>query len=157
MIEKCAELGVSELQPIHYARSVVEPGTGKLERWRRLAVAAAKQCGAARTMTIAEPLDFKAFVSGLGSAIGFCGIPDPSGLSLAGELLAVSRNPGRFDPVVIFVGPEGGLDQNEMNALIATGVRAVTWAPTVLRIETAAVAAAAVFAAHTTGCRFTDD
>lgn len=151
MIEKCAELGVAELRPIHFERSVVEPGAGKLDRWSRLALAAAKQCGSATAMKISEPMRFDDFLRTLGRSACVYGQPRARS-SLANYLQEIGRGVGRFDPViVVVVGPEGGLSTDEILKLDGAGAQAVAWARTVLRIETAAIAAAAVFASHAAG------
>lgn len=150
MIEKCAELGVAELRPIHFERSVVEPGAGKLDRWRRLALAAAKQCGSATTMAIAEPARLESLLANRGRSACVFGFPQTPE-TLADELHSIARGIARFDPVIVVVGPEGGISTDEFNKLSNAGAVPVTWARTVLRIETAAVAAAAIFASHAAG------
>src|SRR5205823_5762281 len=58
MIEKLSELGVSKFTPLATARSVVHPrGTGKMQRWRRIAVESAKQSRRAGVMRIDELMD----------------------------------------------------------------------------------------------------
>ena len=52
LVEKCAELGVTALWLLETERSQVRPGEGKLERWRRKALQAAKQAGHASIMTV---------------------------------------------------------------------------------------------------------
>lgn len=151
MVEKCAELGVAELWPIHFERSVVDPGTGKLDRWRRLTLAAAKQSGSATAMTIAEPGTMSTLIAGIGRSACVFGLPNAAPGSLADELQSIGRGTKRFDPVIVVIGPEGGLSSNELLYLVNAGAMPVSWARAVLRIETAAIAAAAVFASYAAG------
>lgn len=151
MVEKCAELGVLELRPIHFERSVVDPGAGKLDRWRRLAVAAAKQCGSATAMTIAEPGTVSTLIAGIGRSACVFGLPNAAPGNLADELQSITNSTKRFNPVIVVVGPEGGLSSRELIKLMDAGATPVSWARTVLRIETAGVAAAAVFASYAAG------
>jgi 16S rRNA (uracil1498-N3)-methyltransferase len=122
MIEKLAELGVAEFIPVRFTRSVVEPGEGKRKRLEKIALAAAKQSGApvmkiAPDMTVAR-LPADAWLASPGSA---------------------ERPPAGGGCIV--VGPEGGLTAEEE----AQFTRRFSLGPTILRIETAAVVAAARF------------
>jgi len=147
LVEKCAELGVAELQPIAFARSVADPGMAKFERWGRLATAAAKQCGAVHAMKLEAPLGLVEFLARGGWSACTYGSPDAAGTSLIAALTPV-LSAGTFPSrIVIVVGPEGGLSPQEVQSLNSAGATAASWASNTLRIETAAVAAAAVFAA----------
>lgn len=150
MIEKCAELGVSELRPVHFERSVVDPGAGKLDRWRRLAMSAAKQCGSATVMTITESMSLNQLLDSRGRSACVFGHPQMAG-TLADQLQEIGRGVARFEPVIVVIGPEGGLSTDEFLRLNKAGATPVRWAQTVLRVETAAIAAAAVFASHAAG------
>jgi len=120
MIEKLAELGVAEYIPVRFARSVVEPGDAKLRRLEKIAVAAAKQSGAPVLRIAPEtPVDR---------------LPSDALLASPGATDAFPRGPG-----CVVVGPEGGLTPDEE----ARFARRCTLGPTILRIETAAVVAAA--------------
>jgi 16S rRNA (uracil1498-N3)-methyltransferase len=120
MIEKLAELGVAEFIPVKFARSVVEPGEGKRRRIEKIALAAAKQSGAPVMKIAAE--------QGVGQ------LPADAWLASPG---ATERPPAGGGCVVI--GPEGGLTAGEE----ARFARRFSLGPTILRIETAAVVAAA--------------
>lgn len=150
MIEKCAELGVAELRPIQFERSVVDPGAGKVGRWRRLALAAAKQCGSTTVMSIREPSTLDELLKTLGRSAGLYGLPRMRE-SLSDRLFDIGRNATRPESVMVLVGPEGGLSPTEITSLDHAGVVPVSWASTILRVETAAIAAAAVFASHAAG------
>jgi 16S rRNA (uracil1498-N3)-methyltransferase len=120
MIEKLAELGVAEFIPVRFARSVVEPGEGKRKRIEKIALAAAKQSGAPVMKISAE------------TPVGR--LPSDAWLASPG---ATERPPSGGGFVVI--GPEGGLTPPEE----ARFARRISLGPTILRIETAAVVAAA--------------
>jgi 16S rRNA (uracil1498-N3)-methyltransferase len=120
MVEKLAELGVAEFVPIRFERSIAEPGEGKWKRLEKIAVAAAKQSGAP-VMKIS---------------------PQRSVDQLpADALLAAPGAEERLQPggAFVIVGPEGGLSAGEE----ARFTRRFSLGPTILRIETAAVVAAA--------------
>jgi 16S rRNA (uracil1498-N3)-methyltransferase len=120
MIEKLAELGVAEYIPVKFARSVAEPGEGKRKRMEKIALAAAKQSGAP-VMRISPEM-----------AVGQ--LPADAWLAAPG---GAERPPSGGGCVV--VGPEGGLTPEEE----ARFSRRFSLGPTILRIETAAVVAAA--------------
>lgn len=120
MIEKLAELGVAEFIPVRFARSVAEPGEGKRRRMEKIAVAAAKQSGAP--------------VLAIAPETAVDRLPADALLAAPG---AAERPPAGAGCVVI--GPEGGLTPQEE----ARFSRRITLGPTILRIETAAVVAAA--------------
>ena len=134
MVEKLAELGVGRLVPLIAARSVVEPGGGKLDRWRRVAGAAAKQ-SRATPITLDSPVRL---------ADALADLPQPA-VALATEVEAETLAT-MHDVVTLLVGPEGGWTPAELDGFRAAGCRFATLGPTVLRIETAAVCSAAVAA-----------
>jgi 16S rRNA (uracil1498-N3)-methyltransferase len=131
LVHGLAELGVGTLAPLACARGVREPATTRLER---LAGEALKQCRGAHRLHIAAVTDIPALVAGGGELI----LADPQGAPADAGL---PRN------LTIVVGPEGGLTVDERDRLVAGGARRVRLAGQVLRIETAALAAAAVWAA----------
>ena len=157
MVEKLSELGVDEFVPLAAARSVVLPeGKGKRERWVRIATEAAKQSRRTGVMRITELTPLAAALRRVtGGATGADAHPD-STQQRAWFLSTESENPTPIDraiadlqaaaAVTTFVGPEGGWAASEVEQFIAAGATAVRLTPTILRIETAAVTAAAVVA-----------
>jgi 16S rRNA (uracil1498-N3)-methyltransferase len=121
MVEKLAELGVAEFIPVRFARSVAPLGEAKRRRLEKIALAAAKQSGAP-VMTV-------------GSERAAAELPADFWLASPG---APGRLPAGGGSVV--VGPEGGLTPEEE----ARFPRRASLGPTTLRIETAAVVAAAL-------------
>jgi len=136
LVEKATELGVARLVPLVTERSVVDPRTAKLDRLRRLIVEACKQCGRSRLMALDEPT--------------------PLGRYLATER-AERRwlaHPGQgafrteeWTSCAVAVGPEGGFTPREVDEALAAGWRTASLGTTLLRIETAGIAAAAVILA----------
>ena len=132
LVEKATELGVTKLVPLNTARSIVDPGTGKLSRMRQTVVTASKQCGRGTLMEILEPLDWKPFITAIpGRSLLL--VADPSGQPWASP----SDVPGE---VVICVGPEGGLTAAEVAQAKDLGATAISLGPRILRIETACLA-----------------
>jgi 16S rRNA (uracil1498-N3)-methyltransferase len=144
MIEKLSELGTSAFIPLITTRSVVVPeGKNKLERWERLATEAARQSRGAGVMRIAPPMPLAKAISITPRGAGwFCSTG--AGTTSIANTLAV----GIPSELTIFIGPEGGWTEPEIAAFDAAGLPAVSLGSTVLRIETAALAAAAIVAAY---------
>jgi 16S rRNA (uracil1498-N3)-methyltransferase len=131
LVEKATELGVVQLVPLEADRSVMHPGEGRIERWQRIAVEAAEQCGRACIP----------FVGGEAPSDALHIVADPeAGDSIRDcfdRLGAVPR------AVAVHIGPEGGWTDDELSALDARGALRVSLGPRLLRVETAAILAAA--------------
>jgi 16S rRNA (uracil1498-N3)-methyltransferase len=149
LVEKAAEFGVAALLPLRTQRSVFVPTPARLERWQRKCVAAAKQCGALYEMRIRPPLDLATVIAEM---------PQYNAVLLADPSRAVpspawpnSVSPAQGAATLAIVGPEGGFTPRERDDLVAAGARPVRLAQTTLRVETAALAMAAVWAMSTVG------
>ena len=143
MVEKISELGTHAFIPLAADRSVVLPeGKGKRERWLRIATESAKQSRRHGVIRI-EPLMSvqRVLAERVAGAAWFC--------STASDVLPIPQAAAALEgtrELLLFVGPEGGWTDEEFAAFHAANVTPVALASTTLRIETAAVAAAAVLA-----------
>lgn len=147
LVEKCSELGVEALVPLETARGPVVPGRGKHARWQRKAQEAAKQAGHAHIMRIEPPRVLTEALDHLAAdTLILYGDPGPHRPRLIDVLSETSVRHGEFTHIAMFIGPEGGFVPREREALEQRGGRGVCLGDAVLRIETAAVAAASVFA-----------
>ena len=126
-MEKATELGVAAITPLASERSVMQPGAGRIERWRRIAIEAAEQCGRASLPAFGEEPPAGALRL----------IADPGAARTVAEAIA-SVAPAPV-AVAIYIGPEGGWTAGERERLIAAGALAVNLGPRRLRVETAAV------------------
>lgn len=135
MVQKAVELGVSRLAPVLTRRTV--PDRVNLQRMRANAIEAAEQCGVLRIPAIDEPQDLTRRLSAWDAArpLVFCDEAAP----VQDPLSALSRiKPG---PCAVLVGPEGGFDAGERQALLSHPfVTAVSLGPRIMRADTAAVA-----------------
>lgn len=134
-VEKATELGVARLVPLRAERSVVgPPGSGRQERWRRLAASAAAQSGRVRLPRVEEPVEF-------GPAL------EQARRCRRALLLAPggARLEGPFsDSAALLIGPEGGFSPAEVEQARAAGLEVVGLGPRILRVETAVAAALAL-------------
>ncbi len=147
LVEKLGELGVDRFVPLATAHGVVLPaGKNKYERWRRIATEAAKQSRRAGVMTIDELTPLAAALPEAGRAdSAACYLSTAPGATSIVDHLQ-SQRPGDRSPITLFIGPEGGWTDDESAAMDARGLTGVRLTATILRVETAAVAAAAIVA-----------
>lgn len=138
MIEGLSEVGATSWSPLAAARSVVEPREGKLERLRRVTTESLKQCGRAWVLEI-----------GTGGGLKEAMVVPSAGALVVAEATGESYTPraragGEGAVVRVLVGPEGGFTSQELAVLRDAGARFCEFGPHVMRIETAAVVAAAI-------------
>jgi 16S rRNA (uracil1498-N3)-methyltransferase len=131
LVEKATEIGVAQLVPLEADRSVLHPGEGRIERWQRIAVEAAEQCGRAHI-----PL-----VGGEPPSGGLHLVGDPETTGTVRERLRALDTPAAM--VVLHIGPEGGWTNAELAALDARAAQRIALGPRLLRVETAAILGAA--------------
>ncbi len=139
MIEKLSELGAERFIPLAAARSVVRPEAGKISRWQRIATEAARQSRRAGIMQISELADVPNF---------FAALTHPAWiLSTVPDAISIGRaitNVDLASPLALVIGPEGGWTDDELFLFQEAALTSVRLGTTILRIETAAVAAAAI-------------
>ncbi len=137
LIEKLTELGVTHLIPLRSTRSVAEPTAAALDRLRRGVIEACKQCGRSRLLEIGPP---QSLADLLASEPETCLrlLTDREGIPFATIEATESRD------LLAAIGPEGGFTTDEIAAAEAAGFIRVSLSQQILRIETAAVALAAV-------------
>jgi 16S rRNA (uracil1498-N3)-methyltransferase len=141
MVEKAAELGAIELWPLLCARGIVRiPGTERLARWRRLALAAAKQSLAPRPMQIKPPLTLGDLISALPKDT--LAVICTMGARPVWSLIRRSRPRA----VLMICGPEGDFDEAERAVAAKAGFILAGLGPNRLRSETAALAALSIAA-----------
>jgi 16S rRNA (uracil1498-N3)-methyltransferase len=144
MVEKLAEIGVAAFVPLAAARSVVLPeGRGKSDRWQRIAAEAAKQSQSPGVMTIKPLTDVATVVTELAGQPAWCLSTEAGSVPVATAIAEMTAAPPPAT-LTLLIGPEGGWTDAELAAFAAEGVRAVRLTRTVLRVETAALAAATV-------------
>jgi 16S rRNA (uracil1498-N3)-methyltransferase len=136
IVEKAVELGVTRLVPLRTEHSVAT-GDGKGEKLDRYVIEASKQCGRNRLMEIAPPQSWDHWVAAA-EAPSRRIVADPTGQPLLPMPSANST------AVSAAVGPEGGLTNAELDSARAAGWEIASLGPRILRIETAAVALAAL-------------
>ena len=135
MVEKLAELGVTTMVPLTTKRSVVVPGPGKLQRFARIAREATKQSRGTGVMAIGDVLALEEALKALAAA-------GSRGAVLVTEQAA--RPLAEIRPEALFIGPEGGWTDGELEMIQAAGLATARLTQSILRVETAAICAAAI-------------
>jgi 16S rRNA (uracil1498-N3)-methyltransferase len=137
--------GAARIVPVLTERTLIGAAALKrghaVDRWRRVAVASAKQCRRARLPIIDEPQAFDRWLAGDGTAGAAAParetrllLVEPSSGGATVSLRAV-RRASPADPVVCLVGPEGGWSTAERDAAVAAGCQAITLGPLTLRAD----------------------
>jgi 16S rRNA (uracil1498-N3)-methyltransferase len=140
LAEKACELGVARLVPVLTRRTVVD--RLNLERLEAHMIEAAEQCGRTAVPALAEPVKLAALLREwpAGRTLFFA---DETGGTPALE--AMRARPG---PAAVLIGPEGGFDSEERDAIRAVPQAVgVTLGPRILRADTAAAAAVSLWMA----------
>jgi 16S rRNA (uracil1498-N3)-methyltransferase len=140
LVEKTVELGVTQIIPLKTQRGVAQPIEQALTRLRRAVVEASKQCGRNRLMQIAEPQSWPDLVETTAD-LPCRWLAHPQGFHKGPHLPAPNELPNR---VLIAIGPEGGFAAEEVALATAAGWHTVDLGPRILRVETAALALAAI-------------
>ena len=149
-IEKATELGVTRIVPVISERTIVripkEDRSAKRERWMRIAEDAARQSDAKWLPEILEPVDFRDSLPLVRETRCFVGaLANPPPRMILDEILH-SPTPTTNSNYAVFVGPEGDFTPEELKSLIEIATP-VSFGPTVLRAETAAIFGVSVLAA----------
>jgi 16S rRNA (uracil1498-N3)-methyltransferase len=151
-LEKATELGAASITPLLTPRTVVllhevDRAKSKAERWSRVVMAAAKQCGRAELPPVRAPQQFRDAVRACkdkGLALlaweGMKGSVAAEHLRLALREADQKRGAESLD-VHLFIGPEGGFSEEEIELAEAEGAVVFGMGPRTLRAETAAAAA----------------
>lgn len=138
-IRSLVQAGVTSVRPVITERTVVRPaeGSGRVERWRRIAREAVQQSGAELPTEIRDPVPL-CEVSASSGALSLVLHTEPLAQSSLHRYLGETP-----DAIELVVGPEGGFTTDELGGLVAGGFSPLWLGPQVLRSETAALFVAA--------------
>ncbi len=141
LVEKACEIGVAKLVPLLTARTIVKPSRVEARgRWKRIALSAAKQCGRQDLMDVQAPKTLSEAFEGLPKD-SLALIPWEKETKKTIRQAMVSHSDATT-PIVLFIGPEGGWEDEEIKLALRHGVVPVRLGPTLLRSETAGLVAA---------------
>lgn len=139
VIQKAVELGVYEVIPVAAKRCVVKlddkKAASKINRWQGIAEAAAKQSKRSVIPTVHD-------VMSMGEAIAYTRDMDvrliPYELAEdMGHTKALIETVSAGSSIAVFIGPEGGFEESEVQAAVSAGIEPITLGRRILRTETA--------------------
>lgn len=147
IVQKNVELGINAVTPVQMARSVAKiaddkDNKKKTERWQKIADEAAKQSKRLVQAEINPCIKFKA-LENLVSDYDLFLVPYEMEKSTGLKSL-LSEQSSDVKKVAILIGPEGGIDEAELEKLIALGAKPITLGPRILRTETAGLTTVAM-------------
>ena len=146
IIQKSVELGVSNITPVEMKRCVVKldgkDKIKKIERWQKISEVAAKQCGRDKIPQINNVINIQ----------NICNLISEYDILLVAyenekentlkeqiEKLKKQNNSESKIKIGIVIGPEGGLEENDVNKLKENGAQIITLGKRILRTETVAL------------------
>jgi 16S rRNA (uracil1498-N3)-methyltransferase len=151
-IEKAVELGCSRIVPIIAERTekhLAQAASKRVERWRRLALEAAKQSRRSDLPEISDPVRLAAMLAAAEQT-------GPLRILLSETeedqplLRTLEENAVPAQGVMLAIGPEGGWTAAEIALFVRDGWQSASLGPRILRVETAVIAAIAIVNAATT-------
>lgn len=136
VLQKATELGVTKITPLMTERTEVKLGgeraDKKMEHWQQIIISACEQCQRNLLPVLAAPQDYSEWIKQCNAELKFV-LHHRDSKKLPQEQTPKS--------VALLIGPEGGLDDDEIAQAIANEFSPLTLGPRVLRTETAPVAA----------------
>ncbi|MEX2218088.1 MAG: RsmE family RNA methyltransferase [Phycisphaerales bacterium] len=134
LIDGLSQAGAASWSALTTEHTAREPGEVRLDRVRRIAAEASKQCGRAWTLLIGEPVEASDVLAQVWARQALV-MADASGGPYA---------PCGSEAITLMIGPEGGWSARELDGARAAGIAIARFGPHTMRVETAAVAAVAV-------------
>ena len=139
-VQKAAELGVNDFQPIFSRRVAVKLDAKRqqkrLAHWQAVAISACEQSGRARVPRVLEPMSLADWLAADTPGERLVLVPEAQT-----RLSEYKPESGRIS---LLIGPEGGLDDEELKQACHAGCVAVSMGPRILRTETAGPVALAL-------------
>jgi 16S rRNA (uracil1498-N3)-methyltransferase len=138
IIQKTTELGAFRVVPVNTRRSIMKvKKSSKIERWNKVAFSAAQQSKRMRIPIVDEPIDINHLLDRYGSQLDALVVPyeNQDGRELKNQLAKLVG----YKRIGILIGPEGGLDEADLQAVQSDKTYLVSLGKRILRTETAAI------------------
>lgn len=148
IIQKSVELGVYDITPVDMKRCVVKldekNAKKKIERWQKISEVAAKQCGRNIIPQVNNVINIKKLCENVESYdIVLVAYENEENNSLKNELNQIKNkilnNQSQEFKIGIVIGPEGGLEKQDVENLKRSGAKIITLGKRILRTETVAL------------------
>ncbi|HHY38226.1 MAG TPA: 16S rRNA (uracil(1498)-N(3))-methyltransferase [Clostridia bacterium] len=149
-VQKCTELGIHKIVPVFCRRTVIRWDETKCrerqQRWQRIAKEAARQSRRGSYPQVAFPVEFERTVTGLDVTLA-----DKETLGLVPweqerrhGVKQILKSHKHVKNILLWIGPEGGLDPSEVAMVTRAGGLPVSLGPRILRSETAGLVVVAI-------------
>ena len=148
VIRDATMVGVEAIQPVVSARTTVKEAVlpKAVERWRRIALASAKQCGRSRLPEVAEVTSFSTWASAPQDGAAFL-LVEPSAATPGTQTLRTIASRPVPARAVVVVGPEGGWTNEERDQALKAGCVPLSLGRLTLRADSVPLAATAALLA----------
>ena len=147
VLQKATELNVDTIYLVSTANCVAKYDDKKLQskvsRWEKIMLEAAQQCGRNQLPTLVVGETLSQVLTIEADALKLVAYENEDGHTIKSALQSVHTNQTLTD-ILICVGPEGGYQEKEINAIIESGGKSVSLGNTILRAETAAIGSLAM-------------
>ena len=147
VLQKATELNVDTIYLVSTANCVAKYDDKKLQskvsRWEKIMLEAAQQCGRNQLPTLVVGETLLQVLTIEADALKLVAYENEDGHTIKNALQSVHTNQTITD-ILICVGPEGGYQEKEINAIIESGGKSVSLGNTILRAETAAIGSLAM-------------
>ena len=147
ILQKSAELGVFRLVPVEMVRCVAKwdrkKEEARLRRYSAIAESAAKQSGRDRIPEVARAMSLKEALKEAKANLAVILLPYENAGDMGNTRQVFEDLKGR-EHIAVFIGPEGGFEESEVEEALASGAKVITLGPRILRTETAGPAVLAM-------------
>ena len=147
VLQKATELNVDTIYLVSTANCVAKYDDKKLQskvsRWEKIMLEAAQQCGRNQLPTLVVGETLSQVLAIEADALKLVAYENEDGHTIKTALQSVHTNQTITD-ILICIGPEGGYQEKEINAIIKSGGKSVSLGNTILRAETAAIGSLAM-------------
>jgi 16S rRNA (uracil1498-N3)-methyltransferase len=141
VVRDATALGVAAIAPMATAHVTVPPRAWQsgaaVDRWQRVAVAAAKQCGRAVVPPVRPVATLESVLAVVADAVWICAEPKMT----SGLFPPEKESRTHFRSALVLVGPEGGWAAHELQFALGAGARVLDLGPRTLRAELATIVA----------------
>lgn len=148
VVQKSVELGAEKIVPVAMERSVVKlnpkKAEAKVERWNSIVLNAAQQSKRTILPEVCNLLSFREAILLAKNEYDYILLPYECAKDFSYTREVLSSIP-KNSKIAVFIGPEGGFDQKEMDLSLEAGARIITLGKRILRTETAALMLLSIF------------
>ena len=143
IIQKSVELGANAIIPVNMKRCVVKLDSKseekKIERWQKISESAAKQCGRNNIPEVKHLVNIKDICNKIMDCDAMIVAYENEKENTLKQELTKLKNKQKNLKIGIVIGPEGGLEENDVKLLKESGAKIITLGHRILRTETVAL------------------